>query len=75
MTANCRTTVERLAELIDAALSAADEQALRAHLAVCPRCVEFLESYRGTSRVIRGATNVDIPEDMEERLLEFLRRT
>jgi anti-sigma factor RsiW len=69
---NCRTTVELLAAFADGALSPEEEGALRAHLADCPRCTEFLESYRATSRVLRTATEVDVPADIEERLLRFL---
>jgi anti-sigma factor RsiW len=72
MIANCRTTVELMAAFVDGALTDDEEQALRAHLAECPRCIEFLESYRGTSRVIRDATDIALPPDVEERLLDFL---
>lgn len=71
MIANCRTTVDLLAALVDGALSAEEDAALAAHLADCPRCVEFLASYRGTSRIIREAMKVDVPPDIEERLLGF----
>jgi anti-sigma factor RsiW len=73
MTANCRKTIELLAAFVDGALGAEEEAALRAHLAGCPRCVEFVASYRGTSRVIRDATDAPIPAEVEERLLDFLR--
>jgi anti-sigma factor RsiW len=69
---NCRTTVDLLAAYVDAALSPEEEQALRAHLADCPRCVEFLESYRATGRIFRDATDDEIPADVEARLLDFL---
>lgn len=72
MIANCRTTIDLLAAFVDHALSSEEEQALQAHMADCPRCVEFLESYRGTSRIIREATEVDLPVDIAERLLGFL---
>jgi anti-sigma factor RsiW len=72
MIANCRTTIDLLAALVDGALSGEEEQALQAHMADCPRCVEFLESYRGASRIIREATKVDVPAEIEERLLGFL---
>jgi anti-sigma factor RsiW len=72
MIANCRTTIELLAALVDSALSSEEESALQAHMKKCDRCVEFLASYRGTSRIIRVATEVAIPPDVEERILEFL---
>jgi anti-sigma factor RsiW len=72
--ANCQTTIELSAAYVDGALTEEEEQALRAHLADCPRCVEFLESYQGTSRIYRAATDVELPGDIEERLLAFLKR-
>jgi anti-sigma factor RsiW len=74
MIATCRITIDLLAAFVDGGLSAEEEQALRAHLADCPRCVEFLESYRGTSRILREATALEMPPDVERRLLAFLAR-
>lgn len=74
MISNCRTTVDLLAAFVDGALSAEEERALRDHLADCPRCVEFLESYRATTRILRDATDVQMPPDVESRLLAFLQR-
>lgn len=73
MTPNCRTTIELLAGYVDGALSPEEEAVLREHMAQCPRCVEFLASYRGTSRIFRDATDVDVPPDLEARLLDLLR--
>ncbi len=72
MIANCRTTIDLLAAFVDGALSGEEQQALQAHIAHCPRCVEFLESYRAASRIIREATKVEVPAEIQERLLEFL---
>ena len=73
MIVTCRTTVELLAAFLDGALPVEDEAALRAHLAACPRCVEFLESYRATGAVIREATEVALPDEVAARLAAFLR--
>lgn len=72
MILSCRTTIDLFAAFVDGALSTEEEQALRAHMADCPRCVEFLESYRGTSRVLRDATAAEMPPEVEDRLLRFL---
>jgi anti-sigma factor RsiW len=74
MIANCRTAIDLMAAFVDDALSAEERQALSDHLADCPRCVEFVESYRGTGRVLRQATDVEVPPDVEARLLSFLQR-
>lgn len=74
MAANCKTTISLLADFLDGALAPEIEAALRAHFASCPKCVEFLESYRGTSRVVRQATDVTIAAEVEARLLRFLER-
>jgi anti-sigma factor RsiW len=75
MSGTCKSTLSLLAAFVDGALSPADDAALRAHLADCPRCTEFLESYRATGRVIGAATDVEIPPDVEDRLRAFLART
>ncbi len=69
---NCRGTIELFAAFVDGQLSAVEKMALRKHLKDCPRCAEFLESYRGTSRIYREATRVEVPEELSRRLFEFL---
>jgi hypothetical protein len=46
--------------------------ALTAHVAGCPRCVAFVESYRATPRILRSATAAELPGDLAASLRRFL---
>lgn len=68
----CADGVTMLMEYLEGALSADDRAALDAHVAGCPRCVAFIESYRETPRILRAATAADLPDDLAESLRRFL---
>lgn len=68
----CRDGVERLMDYLDGVLPEADRQAIEAHVAGCPRCVAFMESYRQTPRILRSATAAELPEDLAASLRRFL---
>jgi anti-sigma factor RsiW len=46
---------------------------IEAHVAGCPRCTAFVASYRETPRILREASAVTMPPDLEASLLRFLR--
>ncbi len=48
--------------------------ALDAHVAGCERCTAFVASYRETPRILRTATAVEIPADIQQSLRAFLRQ-
>ena len=48
--------------------------ALDAHVVGCERCTAFVASYRETPRILRTATAVEIPADIQQSLRAFLRR-
>lgn len=45
-----------------------------AHLRNCPNCGSFLDQYRATAQLVRDVDDVEIPPEMIERTVEFLRR-
>lgn len=69
----CRDIVELLGEYLDGELDLATAEALTAHLADCQECTAFLNTYRGTVRAARQLTESDLPPQLRERLLRFLR--
>jgi anti-sigma factor RsiW len=69
----CASGVELLADYLEGALNPDVAAALEAHVAACPRCVAFMASYRETPRILRQATAVELPADVEESLRAFLR--
>jgi hypothetical protein len=48
--------------------------ALEAHVAGCERCTAFVASYQEIPRILRSATTVEFPPDIQESLHAFLRR-
>lgn len=69
----CESGVRLLNEYLEGELPAAIRAALDAHLAACPRCVAFVESYRATPRIVREAATAALPAELKASLRDFLR--
>lgn len=69
----CASGVELLMDYLEGVLPSDRSADLEAHVAGCPRCSAFLASYRETPRILREASAVTMPPDLEESLLSFLR--
>ena len=69
----CASGVDLLMEYLEGTLPAETSTAIEAHVSDCPRCVAFIESYRETPRILRDATTVEMPKDLEESLLAAVR--
>jgi anti-sigma factor RsiW len=70
----CRDIVDLLGEYLDGALDRETVRALEAHLAGCQDCTAFINTYRGTVRSSRALSEDQLPRELKERLLTFLRR-
>ena len=69
----CATGVELLMDYLEGVLPPDVTAALEAHVAGCDRCTAFVASYQATPRILRDATRVTMPKDLEESLQAFLR--
>ena len=69
----CRSGVELLMDYQEGVLPPEVNAALEAHVAGCERCAAFVASYGETPRILRRATAVDLPADVDESLRAFLR--
>ncbi|MGH7319910.1 MAG: anti-sigma factor family protein, partial [Candidatus Rokuibacteriota bacterium] len=49
-------------------------RALEIHLEMCPPCVLFVRTYKGTVDVARNLPLDEIPPELTQRLLDFLIR-
>jgi anti-sigma factor RsiW len=58
---SCRVFVEFLSEYLSGELTAAERAEFEVHLAECPECVAYLDTYQKTIRL--GKTVCDHPED------------
>ena len=69
----CASGVELLMDYLEGELPADVRAAVEQHVAGCPRCVAFVESYRATPRILREATAATLPADLEASLLDAVR--
>ena len=69
----CRSGVELLMEYMEGTLALDVRAAIEAHVAGCPRCDAFIASYRETPRMVRDATRMEMPADLEASLMAALR--
>jgi anti-sigma factor RsiW len=71
----CREIIDFLAAYLDGELSPRVRDDFEAHLARCPDCVDYLESYRETLRLVRNGRADDeeacagVPEDLVRAIL------
>jgi anti-sigma factor RsiW len=68
----CVDGVDMLMDYLEGRLAPADRERVEAHVAGCPRCVAFVESYRQTPRILRAATAATLPDDLAESLRLYL---
>ena len=69
----CASGVELLMDYLEGVLPAEVRGAIDDHVAGCPRCVAFIASYREAPRILRDATAMAMPADLEHSLLSALR--
>ena len=69
----CVSGVDLLMDYLEGVLPADLQAALDDHVAGCARCAAFVASYRDTPRILREATVMTLPADLEASLQAFLR--
>jgi len=69
----CREIVEILCEYLEGELPREEREELDRHLADCPPCLAFLNTYRKTSQLCRALRPEDIPEELKRRVENFLK--
>jgi anti-sigma factor RsiW len=72
--ARCDECVELLVDYLEGELPPARARALEIHLDLCPPCVSFVNTYRGTVNIARSLRADDIPPEVTQRLIEFLHK-
>ena len=68
----CKEVIDLLTEYMEGDLPPDQARELGAHLALCPLCVEFLDSLRKTSAAARNLRVEEVPEECHRRLHAFL---
>jgi anti-sigma factor RsiW len=70
----CDECVDLLVDYLEGELPPERARALEIHLDLCPSCVSFVNTYRGTVNIARTLQADDIPPEVTQRLIEFLRK-
>jgi hypothetical protein len=69
---SCHQLIEFCCDYIDGELPEDEQLRFRRHLAACPDCVTFFETYRKTSEVSRESLPPEIPPSVKEAVRSFL---
>ena len=67
-TYECKDVVKLLSEYIDGECSSKDKALIEAHLANCPNCITFVNTFRKSISMAKNLFYADIPGDLRERL-------
>lgn len=70
----CRDIGSLLHDYLEGALDPAVRAQLDAHLADCPGCLGFVNTYRDTVSVARGLRREDIPPELQSKLRSFIKQ-
>ncbi len=71
----CRELVTFLMEYVDGTLAAVERSRFDQHLAGCPHCVAYVESYRQTIRIgkaLAEAPDTPVPSEVPEELVQAI---
>ena len=70
----CKNLIlDYLVDYEDGSMPAGDRKDLEAHLAQCPPCVRFLDSYRATGRTLKMLKPREIPQNLADAVMRFVR--
>ena len=69
----CVSGVELLMEYLEGQLAPELRAALDTHVAGCAKCQAFVTSYQAVPRIMREATALEMPADLQASLLAALR--
>jgi anti-sigma factor RsiW len=70
---DCTRLVELLADYLAGELTRDEAELLEWHLDGCQPCVAFVNTYRGTIRVAKKLAAAEMPAELKQRLVAFLK--
>ena len=71
---SCSQMVDYCMDYLSGTLSAEERQSFDGHLAYCPECVKFFETYKKTPEISREALSLEMPERVRSEVRGFLRQ-
>jgi len=70
----CRKVIlDLLVEYEDGTMAAAERADFDRHIEMCPPCVRFLTTYRATGKTLKLLKPEEIPPDLAQSVLAFVR--
>ncbi|NNE69483.1 MAG: hypothetical protein HKN29_03865 [Rhodothermales bacterium] len=70
---SCQEVNQFLADYVEDNLDADVSDRYRKHVAHCDCCKAYLDQYQGTIDLLHDCRNCDLPDDLVEHTLEFLK--
>jgi Putative zinc-finger len=70
----CRQMTDLVLGYLTDKLTAGVKREFEQHLAVCPDCVSFLNTYKKTVAVTKSVQQTDLPASVRDNILTFLRK-
>ena len=70
----CREILDLLADYLDGSLPPETARSLEAHLEGCAPCIAFVNTYRGTVDAVRRLSESELPPELRDRLISFLKK-
>ena len=71
---NCREAIDVLADYLDAVLTPDVLARFEDHLRVCAPCRAYLATYKRAAELAAKVNRVEMPEEVRQRLNDFLGR-
>jgi hypothetical protein len=68
-----RLVMEALYDFEEGTMPQGERAEFEKHLALCPPCVEFLDSYRATGRTLRALKPREIPPTLARTVFQFVK--
>jgi anti-sigma factor RsiW len=70
----CEHSLSLLQDYLDGTLSPEAKAELDLHFKACPPCIDFVKKFKATPKVCKRALAAEMPKDMSDRLMGFLRQ-
>lgn len=71
---DCRDVNGFLADYVDGNLDEKTRSRFERHMRRCPPCARFFDQYQGTIEMAREAVPVEVPKELADHTLAFLRQ-
>ena len=68
-----RLVMEALYDFEEGTMPEPERAELERHLALCPPCVHFLDSYRATGKTLRALKPREIPPSLAQTVFQFVK--